>query len=295
MAQLIRFLSHPSLRFLHEGARLFLVTASRALLGLAARGSGARWLVRNSAAAGGGFHFLFSDIDYSLLLPATESQTVARLRRRYFLLRRFLPWLGELEVYSLAEWNRLADLQARHGAVYQRLRHFRKINWMRLAAAQAKNNWERMKYERSVEKSLQQLGADSPEEALVKSLRGILKKSPVYRERFFCSYLGCWINGKAAELAPYPCYALPPDLTLRLAATMPSVLSDAHHPLPSGAEVLRESGELRELWLALGEIEALVVRAVNRGIADVSPAMQDWEKGLWLALAGRVDQGGLAQ
>ena len=267
----------------HELFRIILVWVSGKILGGFSRRIDDRfhWHVRHSAAEKGEFHLFLSDIDYSLIVPIYDQGKVARLKKIYYQCKKFFPWLGELEIYTEQERKELNQLLAVWGACYQRLRHFRKFNWMQLAIVKSKPGLSRMKYRRAMEKCLRKLQHSSAEAALADLLETEVLPGTEFSESFFFPYLGCWINA-TGSVAPYISYSLSPTKIVQYLALLPTVGISA-----SGGKIyeLRKNPHIRAQYEALTKIEAFIIRAVNRGAPESKKEMQDWEQEFWSALA----------
>ncbi len=287
----VLFLSTSFFWPVHAGARWLLVAISRfSLRLLTARIGTCEWTLRHSAAARGEFNLFFSDLDYSAILKDDSEKTAASVKKRYYLLKRALPWLGELEMYTEAEHTRLRSISRDWDSAYQRLRHFRKINWMRLALATESRDWVRPKYERAIQKSLARLGASNAQSALESLFPRALEPSPAHEftEAFFFPYLGCWINA-TQKTAPYPAYELSPKRALAYLALLPS--AGIPEELFARFNEIRQNSIVRSHHRALNEMEALIVRAVNRGSRQARQEMVDWEATFWRAHAAMQAEG----
>lgn len=290
MIFLVNFFSGPLFHTMHGAFQVMLVGAARFLIfaltfRVPLRG---RWIIRHSASMRGEFNVFFSDIDFSVVVPAMDQKQIALMKRRYYLLKKLFPWLGELEIYTEAEKARFDALSVVWARDYQRVRHFRKINWMLLAKANSRKKLEHCKYDRAIRKSLRQFGAASGEEAFRNLFSPSSSHGTEYGETFFFPYLGCWVNATEA-VDPYVSYTLDSSKTLQFLALLPSAGIPAD--LVNKLSAYRKEPAIDAHWRAFTEMEALVVRAVNRGAKAYRADMDQWENEFWNTLDSGCSRG----
>lgn len=92
---------------------------------------GLKVFVRHSVESGTDFNLFRSDLDCSVVLSRRFSlQETDRIREKYVELKKILPMLGEIEIFSKSEWTLLSDVLSDRGELIQQLRDLKKIRWM---------------------------------------------------------------------------------------------------------------------------------------------------------------------
>lgn len=88
-------------------------------------------ILRHSAATGEGFNAFMSDADFTVVIGVPFSlEKSDQILNHYLRLKTFLPMLGEIEIFSRSEFERLNALWQREGSLLQLLRDIKKIRWM---------------------------------------------------------------------------------------------------------------------------------------------------------------------
>ena len=108
----------------------FFFPLTRKLLGL----KNVRLELRNSILEPEYFHFLFSDIDLALITAGPVDPSPKDAVQRLHRLRPLLIPMGEIEVYSDAEWENLKHLKSQ-SLLYRKWRSLRKLGWLKTAKA----------------------------------------------------------------------------------------------------------------------------------------------------------------
>jgi hypothetical protein len=86
--------------------------------------------LRNSILTAEYFHFLYSDIDLAVVLKSCEFPELTKVRKILVRYKRFYPPMGEVEIYSVEEWERLLQLKREVESLYVPARSIRKYFWM---------------------------------------------------------------------------------------------------------------------------------------------------------------------
>ncbi|MFN8790414.1 MAG: hypothetical protein ACK5Y2_03050 [Bdellovibrionales bacterium] len=90
------------------------------------------WKTRHSAVLNNQFNVLFSDLDFDLIVPEDFSdlelqQTLGGYAKR----KRYLRFLGEIEVYLESEYREKIELEKSKGRLLKFVRNFRKMQWQK--------------------------------------------------------------------------------------------------------------------------------------------------------------------
>ncbi len=121
---------------------------------------GYEWRLRHSSTRRNGYHFLYSDFDFALILPLdAEPKEANAAIRKYSNLRRHLRFFGELEVYFAHEWSEKLRLESRHFELLNLVRGFRKQHWMDLERAKYTDHYHRSKADRAQSKIAMEIGS----------------------------------------------------------------------------------------------------------------------------------------
>jgi hypothetical protein len=203
----------------------------------AARGP-LQWKARHSVLSPGVFNPALSDIDLAVCFPFTpNTQELDSLSRFYRRMRRVIPVLGEMEVYSKSEWTIRTRIERKRamGDLISFLWNVRKMGWIEKKLSASMHPYHAYKLERALHRCWDQLGEQPVKiprrsqlsSASAKRLRDILTELGVYSEsrlshaQYYCDYLLCvvgseWIlpEGTAQSLLSIlpPAQSLPPDL-----------------------------------------------------------------------------------
>lgn len=87
----------------------------------------------------------------ALVLPkATPPRRVAAIIRKARITRRFLIFIGEIEVYVPGEWEERLQLEVRWDPWIQVIRDIRKLKWMRDHESRARTSYHRYKAQRAL-------------------------------------------------------------------------------------------------------------------------------------------------
>lgn len=237
-------LDQPAWRGLNSLSRIALLGPGMWILRLAS-GIGARnrtnpvtWLARHSVLNPGQFHPALSDIDLAAIYPRPPSEEdLERLAKFYRGTRNLVPSLGEIEVYTQAEWNVRQRILAIPGvgALIRALWNFRKMGWIEKTLSPAIHPYHLYKKERALAACWKKLGEDTKTHGPYRRahlgtgfqahLSEIFKaldfpasalESDV---EFYCDYLRCGVA--SAGLASEEDVHLPPELALRWLAVLP--------------------------------------------------------------------------
>lgn len=196
-----------------------------------------KWIARHSVLNRGQFQLALSDIDLSVvyLRPPSE-EDLNHLAAFYHQARNFVPSLGEIEVYTQAEWNtrqRILGI-AGVGALIQTLWNFRKMGWIEKSLTTESHPYHVYKKERALAACWKKLGEEpnTPgpyrranlslgfEAQLTDIFRTLNLDIPAHSEpvEFYCDYLQCTITSIRSAKGMIQ---LPPGLALMLLAVLP--------------------------------------------------------------------------
>ncbi len=115
--------------------------------------------LRNSILTPRYFHVLMSDIDISVAFDG-EAKFLYDVSK---MMKRFLPNLGEIEIYHLNEWDELETLSRSPAEdFWLRLIQLRKFQWIRKANAQTRTEYHQVKASRAMSILLEKLSHSEP-------------------------------------------------------------------------------------------------------------------------------------
>lgn len=231
-----RLLDRREWRPLNEAVRRF--WAGPGLWGLQqlapspARGP-CQWNARHSVLCPGVFNPALSDIDLAVCFPFTpNSEELDSLSRFYRRVRRVVPVLGEMEVYSKSEWAVRTRIERKPamGALISFLWNVRKMGWIEKKLSSPMHPYHVYKLERALHRCWEKLGelpVKCPRRSQLSSasanrLREILMALQVYSEseaphaQYYCDYLLCVVGSE---------WVLPPATAQSLLSILPPAQS----------------------------------------------------------------------
>lgn len=154
-------LEHPFFDCFHEFGRTFIRISIVPILRAYFRfWFQADFLIRNSLNSKGKFHLLYSDWDASVVVH--DESIIVKVESAYRRLRKCLPSLGELEIYSSESYTQLQRLLREYGDSYAELRRFRKLAHMERKLGHANNMYEINKFKRAIRILNKELAIESP-------------------------------------------------------------------------------------------------------------------------------------
>lgn len=115
--------------------------------------------VRNSILSAQDYSPLLSDLDLAAVGEFSENDA-KNLRGFHEKLKKILLFLGELEIYSLLEWEAKKSLLQKLEPHYTSLRHLRKIPWM-VRLTENSHFLAGLRAKRGLARSLEKLGMNS--------------------------------------------------------------------------------------------------------------------------------------
>ncbi|MBI3544036.1 MAG: hypothetical protein HY075_12260 [Deltaproteobacteria bacterium] len=244
-------------------------------------------VVRHSAVAGAGFNAFGSDIDLTVVFDdAFSLERSDRMVLAYERLRRVFPPLGELEIFSRPEWERLSELWREHGAVLRLIRDLKKIRWMEWKLVPGLHEYHRYKVKSAIRRLLVELEGEAPAlDAIPDSgafsflrdgfERRLRETVPVFEIpgspsfAFRSHELDATICGGCAD-APEGALVLPRASALALAALLPSH-HDEDQSLLGSLGAVRADERFRRSHAAALSLELLYANAAPR----VHPASRE--------------------
>jgi hypothetical protein len=250
---------------------------------------------RHSVTGGSRFNIFTSDIDLRVVVPGADEDRFAKIRRRVARCRRVMPFLGELETYTTEEkarvdyWMNVAD------PLYEILRHFRKLGWMRGAKFAPPSEYHAFKAHRAEGITHLKLAADlsDPAGALDNSIRKhfadswaeLEKISARFKElaacalaskKIKCPYLSWTISfGPASKAYDIEAAEFTVPIALLVLALSPVCLRGDNEIDEAVAQV-RAIPQVSRAWRALSEIELLIARAFGRGQIETLAWLPPW-------------------
>ncbi|MFI5360479.1 MAG: hypothetical protein ACHQ49_00805 [Elusimicrobiota bacterium] len=246
-------------------------------------------IARNSVLEEGGFHFLESDVDLTLVFEgAADAAAVANARAIHARLRGILPFLGELEIYERREVRLKEQLAAGSEPLLRAVWLLRKWRWQYARLAAAPSRYHRTKAERSIRKIQERLGLPPVDlfprgragrlvgtliEELTRDLRGEETGPAVNARRGFLEWEIRSGEPKSAEGDGFVLYCSR-GAGLALLAALPDGAEICPETLED-LEALRRSPPVREKLIAISISEWTLLRSVAR--TSAVPATEDPE------------------
>lgn len=236
--------------------------------------------IRHSAATRHRFNTFFSDVDLTAIAPHSSEETYQRIRSHLLKWKRWIPSLGELEIYSQEEWNNLQKWLEEFGSTYSFLRDLRKTGWMAREKREHLIPYHQKKAERSHDILVQK---HSPQGTWIHPLKKFLahytcllplSAQPI-QWPIYSRYLGYRMNPSSAGALTADELHLSTEETLILLTLCP-VIQDYPKQLQDLAQELRKTPEFRANAHALSAIEWTMARGFNRGSPRELPWMPQW-------------------
>ncbi len=100
------------------------------------------------------FHFLLDPLDLILIVDELGEQTLSKIQGSIKSLRRKIPVLGQIEIYTSAEFSEISQLKESNQRNYELLRDARSIRWQEEACASADTQYHKYKAIRAIENTL---------------------------------------------------------------------------------------------------------------------------------------------
>jgi hypothetical protein len=196
-----------------------------------------KWVARHSVLKPGQFQLALSDIDLSAVYRRSPSEDdLQRLATFYRQARNLVPSLGEIEIYTQAEWKTRQRIVAVPGvgALIKTLWNFRKMGWIEKSLLTDAHPYHLYKKERALAACWRKLGEDPHAPGPYRrvhlglgfqaQLTGIFKTLEIplparsNAVEFYCDYLQCTITTACSGEGMIH---LPPKLALPWLAVLP--------------------------------------------------------------------------
>lgn len=246
---------------------------------------------RHSVRSSSDYNIFFSDLDLNVILPDSELSKAAEICAFLIGLKWAFPFLGEIEVYSVAEREGIEELLGQVGDLHKFLRDVRKLTWVESDDRRLRTPYHRLKFERAVKKIFAKvkIEADVKDDFNVGSCAPLIESRlnalalprdvPDLRFRVFSRYLNFGVNqgGVDAPLAANVVTLRPPFGLWILALTPFEAESEA---LRSAIESLRRNEAVRDSWIALLRLEAITMGGVFRAFPDQFTWIPEWKSKL---------------
>lgn len=259
-------------------------------------------VARHSSQSGKHFNFALSDLDLSVFLENPEPLLLDKIRRSISLWKAFCPFIGEFEVYSFDEKKKLDKVLITAEPFFLMLRKVRKIQWMEIAYGNSQFDYHRYKALRAIQHCLNDV---APGEQACPS-GNLLRVSP-YLEQWIQKEMNrvnvrpellTRVEGKAvpsyymggtvglgALVRNDTEYTLSSKAGLLLLSMIPNGTS-RDSELIEAIDEIRADAFLRRIWIALCEMELIIVVAVTRASKDEMP----WVKTALMCLNESMSQ-----
>ena len=243
-----------------------------------------RIIARHSAKDPASFNAFSSDLDLSIVIDG--SIEAERIKKDFKKIRKFLLFLGEIEIYTDEEYSALESLIKDFGYQYTSVRNLRKIYWMEQNYEAAKSDYHRFKALRAIGFCLKRLRSDKiptskgnyrniAEEA--RSIAVTLLEPQVLctqnLDGVYAEYFQATIYDGQAEETENDNLLIVDQTTAAVLLAVSPQLSFGKYSVSLAMENLRKSNaRIFELWSAFCSMEYLIVTAVERG----SPIQLSW-------------------
>jgi hypothetical protein len=281
----------PRLAWANRGIRKFLLKLfipwlERSIQRACPQANTLRLVCRHSVKEDDSYNFLFSDLDLSVILNASQLSLAPEIRKILNQRRRLFIFIGEVEIYSSDELVAVEDLRSPIQAQASFLRNMRKIGWIEDGLENHSAAYHRKKALRALNKIFFQSKASFSGKSFNniqdynKPLFQFLSQFSEVRSeplsfKIFVNYLGFVVSQGNFDLGPKERgLHLPGNLGLLLLAIVPFRSTDLR--LQAAIERLRQSSQIFPLWKSLVEIEVFTLNAVYRGDPDQFSWMPPW-------------------
>ncbi len=300
LATLAPLFDRPGLKFANQPVRIFLISFFLPVLGMylkASRGlnSNFRLLCRHSVLDAGTYNVFYSDLDLTALLSQDQIQRAPEIASFIDRLRTFLPFLGELEIYTTEEHIELQKQIESHSKFYQPIRRIRKISWISDEAPSLPSTYHSAKRKRALKIIFKKLNVQGNigEPLDLLPIQNFLQNrllsefsSTIDSDLEFCldvPYLGMRLHcGDTSDVGLPRILELSPRAGLYLLATLP--FDPEGTSVKSEINRLRLQPEIRQEWRAQVTIEVLTLAGVFRARPKIFPEFPETVRRLnsWL-------------
>jgi hypothetical protein len=270
-----RLTSGRACLWFHENVRWFYAHPTKWLLRRALIAAGGRRLnleVRNSVSHGP-FNAFMSDLDLAVVVTdSVDIERAVKAVTRVRSIRRLLPFVGEFEIYTLAEWRVRLELEAAEPLALGLVSGLRRLNWQRRLNASASSSYQRSKNQRATENRLSALlgeeqdlsagvGAKLECLAIEKRVHFSAQELPV-KGSGHSGFLGSRIRWDTEREDESEDLFLRPDHAAILAAILPD--GDDFEAFRSEPLHQLRSGSLTAPFAAVVAMELMLVRSTAR-------------------------------
>ena len=220
------------------------------------------------------FNFLFSDIDIGLVIEDHCDEN--SLKKNYYHLKKYIKSLGEVEIYTSAEFDLYNKKPEVFLNLYYKIRKIRQLNWLRGRVQEQawRGSYHRLKDHRKIFILISELKLKSSFNAV----DAILEDLKNYTENEFE-----FNNGDLSfEIPHIYCDYLSQSISLKnqinnkifLLAATPTA-NKGHDKLDDLIKTVRlKNPQVEKVFLQLNEHELLIARAFIRG----APQPEAWHK-----------------
>lgn len=254
--------------WLHEFFRkAFLLISPHLINVLLARYGSVEWVLipRHSLMEKGEFNLCMSDLDFSVIV--TRPSDVMKVRQFWSEARKWLPNLGEVEIYTRAERQLLDEWSTHEFAVWWRkLQLIRKWSW--IAKAEMDHPYHELKRIRALEKIRRKFTVTNRTVLGENHFFGEVLANNSLSFQLWSHYLNAWISGN---------HAAPDESdTLNLVFETGELASKFHLAMPTELEAEYEAGPYEKFRHYALVQEILLARASMRlGPKQAKPSMDD--------------------
>jgi hypothetical protein len=214
------------------------------------------------------FNFLFSDLDIGIIVDDNFDET--KLKQTYYQLKKYIKFLGEIEVYTSTEYDQYSNRPKEFLDLYCKIRKTRQLNWLRgrLKEQPARGFYHRLKDHRKILILKSELKIKSSYNA-INSILWDLKNytqcefkfkidiNNVKANNVYCNYLSQSISLNDQSINKF-----------FLLAAMPTK-KRGHLELDKIMTQIRlNNPQVEQIFLQLNEYELLIAKAFIRGAAN---------------------------
>jgi hypothetical protein len=229
--------------------------------------------IRNSVSRGP-FNAFMSDLDLAVVVKdAVDIQRSVNAVGKIRSIRLLLPFVGEFEFYTRAEWSLRRHLEAEEPLALELVSNLRRLNWQKRLNDRESSNYQRLKNQRATANRLNTLLAGETDLSAGIAARleclGREKRVRISEERLpvgglgYSGFLGSRIRWDLTHEGKGDDLFLRPGQAAILAAILPD--GDDIKEFRSGLLHQLRSGPLTATFAAVVAMELMLVRSTARG------------------------------
>jgi hypothetical protein len=246
------------------------------------------------------FSVLESDLDCSILLPRPHTATeLEQVKAAYRAAQRFLPFLGELEIYENWEHEIKSRILAEYGLELDFITQLRKWTWLKASYDRFESRYHRRKLARSLRRLQKRIGLQletlfpgpsDGERVMMAALSVLTRTLPQWKnmtvphfQEFRSGYLGWTIARAASQPRPENNFVIAGSLSE--CSVLLAICPDSTFLQPQLKDALsewREDSAVRRLLSAICIHEYITTLSVARTVTpEENPDLPHWSRQLY--------------